>query len=116
MSLNPVAARLLLAALLATVSAATAAAEKTPEKTPVPQTVPSTTPPGTVTLDKMGDAAQRNLGRGAVSTAPAHPAAASASSEVRDWARIDSDHDLSISPSEMEAFLVAAHARAAGGK
>jgi hypothetical protein len=112
-----VVAALLSAGVALPVSAAPDKSEtKRTDKTRVPQTVPATTPPGTVTLDKMDDATQKNLGRGAVSTAPANPTAASGSTEVRDWAGIDSNHDQSISPAEMEAFLVVAHAKAASGK
>lgn len=115
-------ARAVVAALLSAgvVLPANAAPDKSEtkrgDKTRKPQTVPATTPPGTVTLEKMDDATQKNLGRGAVSTAPANPAAASRSTEVRSWASIDSNHDQSISPAEMEAFLVVAHAKTASGK
>ena len=114
MNLHPVAARLMAAMLLGTATAGVVAAEKAPEKTKMPQTVPATTPPGTVTLDKMDDATQKTLGRGGASTAPAHPATASGSTDVRNWASIDTNQDQSISPAEMEAFLVVAHAKAAG--
>ncbi len=109
MNLNPVAAALIVGLLLSAAVEAAAA-----EKTKVPQSVPATTPPGTVTLDKMDDATQQNLGRGAVNTAPANPGKADGSLAVRDWASIDTNKDQLISPSEMEAFLVVAHGKSGG--
>jgi len=106
------AARLAIATMLVGVTAISLAApDSAPAKTKLPQTVPATTPPGTVTLDKMDDATQQNLGRGAVNTPPGNPAKPVSGSDVRDWAGIDTNSDHSISPGEMEIFLAAAHAR-----